>query len=155
MWVALTLSVGGILVMVVMYPTKTQQSTYTDPTHQFTLKLPRGITADGFSDEAGKTVIMKDTKGEVVGQVYLSSASDIAVLTPEFLRSVMVEQTFDMTSYGMIDHQDIPAVSFSFEPGGSRYSSEIWFVHGGFLYQWTLAGHARDVLLPIINSIQW
>jgi hypothetical protein len=131
---------------------------YRESKYGFSFTVLGGYSATSSVDKAGTTVLIRDVKNTIVGQLYLSSAPDVAGLTPEFIHQNMQDAPiFDARAITLGSEMGpkTEAVAFSFDPVLKRKSSETWFVHNKVLYQWTIDAGVEEKMMTMIKSMQW
>ena len=127
--------------------------TYRDDGHNFSLQYPDGYTAAATPTDDADLYFVHLQKPAANIQITITPAPDDgSTLTTE---NVVSDYPYiaDMPTEPFTVTPDVTGLAFSDEAG--RSPDQIWFEHGGFLYQFAAYGSAIEDLPTIAHSVEF
>lgn len=144
----------------VSVPVGDVSAVYTHPTYGFSFRYPEGFTVNSFSDESGETILVqKEGRVKEGFQIFISEFDEPGPITPERIHidvpNMVVEEPQEVMIGGSGQGLGVRAlVFFSHDPSLGR-TREVWFVHGGYLYQVTARAEFDAELSKIMATFRF
>jgi uncharacterized protein YxeA len=129
---------------------ETESEVYINTTYNFSTPLYDGMTATSFTEAGGDTALLKSETDEM--QIRITPFDEDIILTEERIKIDIPD--IKMENPETISIGGIDGVTFISDNNGLKYR-EVWFVHGGYLYQ-TLSRTSGDaVTYKIMDGWKW
>ena len=134
-----------------------QHQVYTNSKYGFSFNYPKDFSVSEFSDGADSAnlpqtdvILVKDAAGKSAAQISVSPFDEPGPITKErILRDI---SDMPITGEKEISVGGEKALSFASRDASSGETLEIWFVHGGNLYQISAFINFGDKLEEIIKT---
>ena len=123
---------------------------YSNPQFHFSVSYPQNLHVQEYNEAGGGlTVTFQDIVADQEFQVYVSPYSDSEITDARF--------KLDEPSGVKVDPTDVtidgaPGIEFFSNAPRLNDTREVWFIHGGFLYEVTTYKELDAWLQPILQS---
>ena len=125
-------------------------NTFQSFDYGFSLVVPEGITPSQFDEFGGHTILIQNPDYQM--QIYITLFDEDISLTQERIEYDIPDMKMENSEEIKID--SVNAVSFLSDDNGQKYR-QIWFVHGGYLYQILSPASADDITNELMQVWKW
>ncbi len=129
---------------------------YANETYGFGMTLPVNTTAQSVMEGDGETILVQSQSGGEHSadslQISVSPFDEDISLTPARVQKDVPSLKMETPMTVKVD--GVSAVAFYSRDGDVRYR-EVWFVHGGFLYQVLARAEADNTTGKVMESWKW
>ncbi len=133
-------SVGGVL--------------YTNNQYHFTLRYPEGLVLKEFDEGADSWTAVFQAPGEKVGfQIYITPHASDTISGEVIRRDVPSGKIEDLQEEYL--RPDLLVATFWSEAPLTGRNREIWFIHGGYLYEFTAYAPAEGMLREVLQTLMF
>lgn len=123
---------------------------YADPKNRFLFLPPTGLAAkEPFSDAAGESIIF-EREGQEVLQIFIAAFDEEIPITKERIWQDIPNLPIQNNRTVKVVGRD--ALAFEVEEQEAGKILELWFAHGGFLYQVTALENEAATINQIAES---
>lgn len=123
-------------------------SRYYSSEYKFFFNKPTGFRVTEIPDDTGAVILAEGSNGESF-QIFIIPFDESGPLTPSRIQKDLPQKIIENPRSGKLDGTQ--AVAFSSRDGTEKVF-EIWFIHGGYLYQITTNASFTDGLQNILQT---
>lgn len=134
--------------------TKDDTVIFSNDEYGFSFHYPKGLVTKEFEPEKKSLTMVFQKPGEKIGfQMFVTPYSGGTITGERILEDVPSGIVRDLQEENLRD--DLLVATFTSEAPLTGETREIWFLHGGSLYEFTAYAGAEEILRKVLLSIEF